>query len=483
MKNQHFKPIYRELIADLDTPASLYLKLEHENSFLLESISGGEQVARYSFIGFDPICELLHDGSKCTISFSDEYSENASSSERGDQDNGGVRPSSSIDALEELMTQFKVDKIPQFDHLVGGAVGYFSWETITEIEDIEKSQGPKTPFPQAHFMFPRYTIAFDHAHRKLILIGLAKADDRESINEVNSGLDDIETKIATPLSYTAVTKLNDNDEVFDGVSSNFSKDEFKTAVETAKRHIYEGDVFQLVLSQKFQIKSKKAPFDVYRALRSINPSPYMYYLNFADYTIIGSSPELLVSLDNNKVMVKPIAGTRKRDDSKEEAIIDELKTDDKECAEHIMLVDLGRNDIGRVCDYHSVSTSNLMAIEKYSHVYHMVSDVTGHLKEGKTAFDVFKATFPAGTLSGAPKVKAMEIINSLEPEQRGPYGGALGYFDFNGNMDLCIIIRTICVKGDTFYIQAGAGVVADSDPEKEYEETQNKARGVIKACL
>jgi len=473
MKTGHFNPIYRELIADLDTPASLYLKLEQKDSFLLESISGGEQVARYSFIGFDPICELIHDGSECSISFPGTTGTLKLES----------TANSAIDALEQLMTQFKVDKIPQFDHLVGGAVGFFSWETITEIEDIEKSSGPATPFPQAHFIFPRFTIAFDHAHRKLILIGLAETDDRDALAKVNATLDDIEAKIATPLSQSSLTKLEKSDDFFDKVSSNFSKDEFTKAVETAKEHIYEGDVFQLVLSQKFKVQSKKSPFDVYRALRSINPSPYMYFMNFADYTIIGSSPELLVSLENNRVMVKPIAGTRKRDDANEEAVINDLQRDEKECAEHIMLVDLGRNDIGRVCDYDSVETSNLMAIEKYSHVVHMVSDVTGDLKKGKTAFDVLKATFPAGTLSGAPKVKAMEIINKLEPEQRGPYGGALGYFDFNGNMDLCIIIRTICAKGDTFYIQAGAGVVADSDPEKEYEETQNKARGVIKACF
>ncbi|MFC1616801.1 anthranilate synthase component I [Candidatus Margulisiibacteriota bacterium] len=459
-------PIYKEILGDFDTPVSLYLKLNQPQSFLLESVTGGEQVARYSFIGLDPFCSFINDGTKNLIEIEGEKFSNLANP---------------IDELQKLVEKYKFENVDHLPCLIGGAIGFFSWETIFHIEDISRKEKTKTSFPLAQFLFPRSLVVFDHVKRKIIIISLAEAGQEE---KANTRIERLEKLIKTPLKNTSSDfDLGPLDDPFKNVSSNYQKEDFIKAVKKVKNHIYEGDIFQLVLSQNFTCKSQKLPFDVYRKLRYINPSPYMFYFNLDDYQLIGSSPEILVRSDDNIAQVRPIAGTRPRRDKNEEKLIEELKNDEKEKAEHIMLLDLGRNDLGRVCEYDTVKTTALMEIEKYSHVLHMSSNVTGKLAKGKTAFDLFKATFPAGTVSGAPKIKAIEIIEGLEPAERGPYAGALGYFDFRGNMDLCIIIRTILAKNKVYSVQAGAGIVADSVPEKEFEETKNKAKGMIEACL
>lgn len=360
-------------------------------------------------------------------------------------------------------------------------MGFFAWEIIAHIENITLGEKNGTPFPLMHFLFPGIIIAFDHAERKIILVGLSDAKNQSILREQ---LKEIESKLAEPQKGAplAIETVPD-EEIFKNVSCNIEKEDYKAAVEKAKHYIKEGDAFQIGVSQKFTLNSDKSPFTIYRSLRRINPSPYMFYFNFEDYQIIGSSPEIQTRLEGKKATLRPIAGTRPRIADKEEQLMQELQQDEKEIAEHIMLVDLGRNDLGRVCEYNSIKTADLMSIEKYSHVLHMVTNVEGQLKQGKSAFDLFKATFPAGTLSGAPKLRAIELIEEIEPDKRGLYGGALGYIDFRGNMDLCIIIRTIVGQNSQYHIQAGAGIVADSDPESEYEECRSKAKGVIKACF
>ncbi|MCP4049708.1 MAG: anthranilate synthase component I [bacterium] len=458
-------PVIKEISGDLDTPVSVYLKLNQKNSFLLESVTGGEQVARYSFIGLDPFCALYSDNGENKVMIDGEEYENC--------DNA-------VDELEKLVNKYTVEEVPELP-FAGGAVGYFSWEIISSIEKIKLNNKKESLFPLAHFIFPGSLVIFDHVTRKIIILILAKEDE---LAEADIRLNKIEEKLQSCITCKPLDlKKSCKSDIFSKVISNYKKEEYFRDVEKVKKHIFEGDVFQLVLSQKFSMESDKDPFDVYRTLRYINPSPYMYYFNFEDYSIIGSSPEILVRLKDNKAMLRPIAGTRPRIKDQEEELIRELCSDEKERAEHIMLVDLGRNDLGRVCKYGTVETNDLMVVEKYSHVMHMVSNVEGEILQNKNAFDLFKAAFPAGTLSGTPKVRAMEIIEDLEPEQRGPYGGALGYFDFRGNMDLCIIIRTILARQNQFFIQAGGGIVADSVPESEYQETKNKAKGMIEACL
>lgn len=459
-------PIYRKLIADLDTPVSVYLKLQRPNSFLLESVIGGEQVARYSFIGLDPFLTMLTTEGETTIIEGQKKTN---------------LPLGAIDGLESIVSRYHMEKHPDLPPFIGGAVGFFSWEVIHDIESIQRFEKPGSPFPIAQFLFPQSIVVFDHAKRELILVTLVQEN---LLSDAEKRLDALEESLKKSLPTSAIlTPTEITEDPFAYVESNYDEATFKAQIAQVKKHIYEGDVFQLVLSQKFKIKSNKNPMDIYRKLRSINPSPYMYFFDFGDYHIIGSSPEILVRLEEGIATVRPIAGTRPRIHGQEEALITELKQDPKECAEHLMLVDLGRNDLGRVCEFNSIQTTDLMSIEAYSHVLHMVSSIQGTLRPDKNAFDLFKATFPAGTLSGAPKIRAMQIIENLEPEQRGLYGGALGYIDFRGNMDLCIIIRTILAKNNTLYIQAGAGLVADSDPDLEYEESRNKAKGVLQACL
>lgn len=445
-------PYFRDFLGDLETPVSAYMKLNQPESFLLESVSGGEQVARYSFIGFDPLCTFK--------------------SESSDQN--------PVDQLQQLLNQYQLDASSLGPTLAGGAVGFFSWEVLQTFEPIVFRDKPGTQIPMAHFILPRSMVIFDHAQRKMTVLTLSEPG-QETLAKAR--LDAIEKALATPLPPSLMPVPHAASIDMTQVKSTHTAETFQRGVEKAKNFIFEGDVFQLVLSQKFTLPQAKESFEAYRHLRLINPSPYMFYFNFPEYQLIGSSPEMLVKLTERQAVLRPIAGTRPRLQGQEESLIASLKADVKEVAEHVMLVDLGRNDLGRVCEFHSVKVKELMQIETYSHVIHMVSHIEGQLKHDKTAFDLFKATFPAGTLSGTPKLRAIEIIDELEPEKRGLYGGALGYFDLNGNMDLCIIIRTILAKDSQFTVQAGAGLVADSDPKTEYEESCNKAKGMIQACF
>jgi anthranilate synthase component 1 len=466
MTHINLNMVIRTRIDDINTPVSAFIKLNATNSFLLESVSGGENVARYSFIGLNPLktIEVSSQG-KVVI-------DNQSESDTQDP----------ITLLEEYFNQFNIVapsdiKLPSF---AGGPVGFFAWETIQYIEPITFSKKNNTPFPLMHFIIPQVVIVFDHAKRQMMLIAFEEESKKGSGQVI---LDEIEAKLSTAIAALPLKPIVKEDAIFKNVHSNYTQDQFESAVKKAQHHIHEGDVFQIVLSQKFSIQSTKKPIDVYRQLRTINPSPYMYFFQFPEYAIIGASPEILTSLSNRKATLRPIAGTRPRTAENEEILIQELLKDPKEIAEHMMLVDLGRNDLGRVCDFNSVHVSELKVIEKYSHVMHIVSTIQGQLSSGKNAFDLFRATFPAGTLSGAPKIRAIQLLEEIEPDTRGPYGGALGYFDFRGNMDLCILIRTILFKNSQYHIQSGAGIVADSIPSTEYQETQNKARGIIQACL
>lgn len=470
-KEGNLIPVYKEIPADLETPVSAYLKTQSEHSFLLESVEGGENLARYSFIGHNPHIIFKAKGEKISIQDGDNISECS-----GDP----------ITKLKEIMSQFNPIVIPELPRFHGGAVGYFSYDSIRYIEDIPNSNADKLKTPDVFFVIADTILAFDHVKHKIIIISNAIVKDdvelsyNNAVSNINSFLEQL-NKPLDPELFQLNTEINGSK---DDYASNFTLEQFSQIVNKAKKYIYDGDIFQVVLSQRFSKKTKLAPFEIYRKLRMINPSPYMFYLNFGKTKLIGSSPEILVRLEGEKATLRPIAGTRPRGKTVEEdrELEKDLLADEKEKSEHIMLVDLGRNDLGRCCKYSTVKTTDLMTIERYSHVMHIVSNVEGTIKDNLGGLDLYKSCFPAGTLSGAPKVRAMEIIDELENVQRGPYGGAIGYFDFAGNMDTGIIIRTILMQDDTVHIQAGAGIVADSNPEMEYQETINKAKALLSIC-
>jgi anthranilate synthase component 1 len=469
------RPLVRELPADLDTPATAYLKLRGRGpSFLLESVEGGERVARFSFIGVNPRATYLaHDGQLDCV-------------ERGLTRAVPIAPGEDfLHALEGELARFppiERDGLPRF---LGGLVGYLGYETVRFVEPKLQPQFAASPLPDAIFLLTDTLVAFDHARSNLLLI--THLFDGEAAAAA-ARLDEIEALLRGPTpALPAPTPTPST-----SFQSNFTQADFEAAVRAAKEHIAAGDIFQVVLSQRFTRQTGAHPFSIYRAVRRLNPSPYMFYFEFGDALgdgeplhLVGASPEMMVRLEApaRRASVRPIAGTRPRGGTPAEdaALEKDLLADPKERAEHIMLVDLGRNDLGRVCEYGSISVPDFFTVEHYSHVMHIVSHVTGQLRPGHSAFDLVRATFPAGTLSGAPKVRAMEIIAELEPGPRGPYGGAVGYFSFDGALDTCIAIRTLVMRGQTAYLQAGAGLVADSDPTREYEETLNKARALMKA--
>ncbi len=463
MKTVQLHVASQVISGDLDTPVSAYLKLAPVPGVLLESVVGGEAVARHSVIGFDPIVEYVADSNGVAIQTSIQS--------RYVQGN----PVSIIQAdFSRYQLVHAIGGFPQ------GLMGYLSWEIIALIEKVQLQQKPGVGLDLGRFFLPGSMVVFDHATRTILVVGLSSQSESEAINRVEYAI----SKLASPLSQIARSVIPPSKDVFDHVQSAVGYTQFVDMVNRAKGHIREGDVFQLVVSQRFELESKKHPFDVYRDLRLINPSPYMFFFDFGQGQLIGSSPEILVRLDQGVAHLRPIAGTRPRDHDldpiKEARLIDDLLADEKEVAEHIMLVDLGRNDLVLVCE--SVSVSYMLSIEKYSHVMHIVSHVQGKLQSGISAFDLLRATFPAGTVSGAPKVRAISLIDEIEPTQRGVYAGSVGYVDFSGNMDMCIAIRTAICVGGVYYVQAGAGVVADSDPYTEFVETQNKARGILSAC-
>ncbi len=465
-------PIFEEIPLGQETPISAFQKIEGgEYAFLLESLGGNQKWGRFSFLGILPLYIFKNKGEEF------EIIKNGKVFHRG-------RISDPLQALDALLKTFHPVE-PDFHSLPfwGGAVGYINYDLIRSFERLPDLRKEEIEMDGCCFIIPEILIAFDTLERKAKIISNIFLDGNEPFTETyRRGEDKIQSiinRLQNPLPSSVPSKS-----LFQSsFRSNFTKEEFLRAVKRAKEYIRVGDVIQVVLSQRFSTDLHTDPFDIYCALRRINPSPYLFYLKMGDTVLLGSSPEVMVRLQGRKIELRPLAGTRKRGNTYEEDLQMErdLLSDEKERAEHIMLVDLGRNDVGRVAEIGTVRVKELMGVERYSHVMHLFSHIEGTLAEGKNAFDVLRATFPAGTVTGAPKIRAMEIIEELEPVRRGPYGGAVGYFSFSGNMDTCITIRSILIKDGKAYIQAGAGIVADSDPEKEYEETLNKAQAIFRA--
>ncbi len=465
-------PVYRKLLVDLDTPMSVYLKLSAagQYSFLLESVEGGEQVGRYSFLGVNP---------KGVITVRDRIVRRTYHGETQE-----YRLPEGQDPLHMIEREFKrvspvhLEGLPR---LIGGAVGYLSYDIVRHFETLPDTAADELEMPDIAFMLPDTLVIFDHAKHQLIVMANAHntGDPDAAYDDAVQRIDEIIAALHRPLPELPPAPVTS-----DTPRASVTQAEFEDQVRRAKEYIAAGDAFQIVLSQRLTRRTEAQPIALYRALRALNPSPYMFFLNFGDeFTLMGASPEMLTRYEDGIAHTRPLAGTRRRGttEAQDRRLAEELLADPKERAEHVMLIDLGRNDLGRVCEYGTVKVTEIMAVERYSHVMHIVSHVQGKLRRGLNAFDLVRATFPAGTLSGAPKVRAMEIIEELEGLRRGPYGGAVGYFSFDGSMDMCITIRSILMKGDQAYLQVGAGIVADSDPALEYEETLNKGRAVAAA--
>lgn len=468
LESTNVQTIIREISADLETPVSLYLKLRGDGaSFLLESVEGGERIARYSFIGVQP---------KALYILRDEEIEI--------QDVHGSRikhhAGDPTRFLQNEMDRFPAVRVPNAPRFTGGLVGFLGFESVRFFEPTLGAKMKRGLIPDGIYMLSDTIVAFDHARRSIFLIANVLDGNAEAANQK---LDAIAARIEQPLPPAPKVEVKPSK-----VKSNHTQGTYEDMVRTAKENILAGDIFQVVLSQRFTRETNVEPFDVYRAVRRLNPSPYMFFFDFGTVDgeplyLCGSSPEMFVRLEGRTASLRPIAGTRPRgkDNAADDALAQELLADPKERAEHVMLVDLGRNDLGRVCEYGTVRVSDFFTVEKYSHVMHIVSHVEGKLKPELTAFDLVRAAFPAGTVSGAPKVRAMEIIADLEPDARGAYAGMVGYFGFDGAMDTCLAIRTMVGRGNTVSVQAGAGVVADSNPTSEYQETVNKASAMLRA--
>lgn len=473
-------PVYKEILADTDTPVSAAMKLGGTPSFLLESVVGGEKWARYSFLGSRPSRVIKSWGNK--IEIIDDATETKI-----------FETEDPLEFIKREIIQYKPVSVLGLPRFYGGLVGYIGYDMVRYFESIPDEHRPGLELPDMFFMVSDTVVIFDNLKGKIKVVSNTHVKNKspeDAYREAEEKIEDIIERLRQ-----SEMRSQKNRSMFDiqrstkdfkhlGYGSSFvTKESFENAVLRGKDYIMSGDIVQVVLSQRFERETYVNPFDIYRALRVINPSPYMYYIDTGDAKLVGSSPEILVRLEGRKVILRPIAGTRKRGETEEEDSVleEELKKDPKEIAEHIMLVDLGRNDVGRVAEIGSVKVTELMNVEKYSHVMHLVSNVEGTLKDGLDAFDVLRACFPAGTVTGAPKVRAMEIIEELEPMRRGPYAGAVGYLSYSGNMDTCITIRTLVIKDNKVYVQAGAGIVADSIPDREYTETVNKAMGMMRA--
>jgi anthranilate synthase component I len=467
-------PIVRELPADVETPISVYLKLRGLGpSFLLESVEGGEHLARYSFIGAQPRAVLQSWRDRTVL-------EQEGGWRRIDLGQGDV-----LDVLRANLPVYGAPADPRLPRFTGGAVGTMGYDLVRSFERLPDRAADTLGLPEASFLLCDRVVVFDHLRHRLLVIVHASADesDRDSRADAEAALDEMVARLGRPLPVTRLP-AGGSQAAPEEYASAFPREAFEAAVVRAKEHITRGDIFQVVISRRMNRRTSAQPFDIYRALRRVNPSPYMFYMELPDgLRLIGSSPEVLVRVDGGVAETRPLAGTRPRGASpaEDKRLEEELLADPKERAEHVMLVDLARNDLGRVCRYGTVTTPVMMEVERYSHVMHIVSHVRGELSPENDAFDVLRACFPAGTVSGAPKVRAMEIIDELEPERRGPYAGAVGYFGFQGNMDTCITLRTIVMQGDQVYLQAGAGIVADSDPAQEFEESNNKLGALLQA--
>ncbi len=470
-----FVPVVKEIIADLLTPVSAFLKIaEHSDSaFLFESVEGGERIARYSFLGKDPFLVLKARGGKTTIDRSGTHTET---------------DESFITLVRRLMAEFRAPYVPGLPRFTGGAVGFIGYDAAPVFEPALRQAWQDAVWASgaaeddAGFMLFDTVLAFDHVKHRILIVANARITADEDLQALyqfaGAKIQFLERELERALSHTEPGARPAPD-----VRSNQTRERFEAGVRTIKEHIAAGDLYQGVLSQRFEADITADPFTVYRALRHVNPSPYMYFIRLGGLAIVGSSPEMLVRVEGRRVETHPIAGTRPRGATEEDdlRLAEELKRNEKERAEHVMLVDLGRNDLGRVCEYGSVRVPQYMALERYSHVMHLVSTVDGRLADDQDHLDALVACFPAGTVSGAPKIRAMQILASLEPTRRDVYAGAVGYIDFAGNLDFCIAIRTITIRDGTARIQAGAGIVADSNPAAEFEETRDKARALLHA--
>ncbi len=466
-------PVYRQLLSDTLTPVSAYCKLRRgECSFLFESVVGGEKVGRYSFLGADPFLRLDAYGREIVLSGPE-----------------GVQRREVDDPLRELerwLARHRAVALPGLPRFCGGAVGYAGYDTVRYTEHLPQPPPDDRHLPDLSFAFYDRMVVFDHINKTVLVVAHAStqtSDLRAEYDRACQRVDELCRHLQRGEADLQLTDIHSLGESHLAWKSDFTREEFEAAVARCQEYIRAGDIFQVVISQRLELETTARPLDIYRALRVVNPSPFMVLLKTPQVSLVASSPEIMVRVEDGTVTIRPLAGTRRRGRTEEEdqRLADELLADPKERAEHVMLVDLARNDVGRVAEYGSVRLSDVMQVERYSHVMHITSNVSGRLREGLTALDALRAGLPAGTVSGAPKVRAMEIIDELEKHRRGPYAGAIGYIDFTGNMDTCIALRTLVMQGQTAYIQAGAGIVADSVPATEYQETLNKAQGLLKA--
>jgi anthranilate synthase component 1 len=476
----HLVPVYRKLLGDTLTPVSAFKHLDvGPCACLFESVVGGEKVGRYSFLTSGPFLLLEAFGTLVKVT---EFAAGKSPA---------VKEFVCEDPLAELKTRvdaLRSAHLPELPPFTGGAIGYAGYDTVRYVEKLPNAPQDDRGLPDLSFAFYDTMVVFDNVDKTMTVIALARVDGPncdldQAYAEAARRVDALTAQLSKTECDLRPAAIDVGGDVTLPTTSNFTREQFEAAVRKCQEYIKAGDIFQVVLSQRLQTTISAPPFEIYRTLRVVNPSPFMFYLRMPTVTLVGSSPEIMVRVVDGKVTVRPLAGTRRRgkDEAEDKRLAEELLADPKERAEHVMLVDLGRNDVGRVAQYGTVELSDVMVIERYSHVMHITSNVTGQLTKDRDAFDALRACLPAGTVSGAPKVRAMEIIDELEPHRRGPYAGAVGYVDFAGNMDTCIALRTLVVQGNTAYIQAGAGLVADSVPSEEYQETLNKARGLLKA--
>jgi anthranilate synthase component I len=470
-------PVYRQLTGDGLTPVSAFRKLERASpSFLFESVIGGEKVGRFSFLGTEPFLRFEARGREARVF------------DPLDPDSAPWTPTNDpFVELEALLAKYRAVHLPGLPRFAGGAVGYAAYDAVRYTERLPDAPPDDRGLPDLSFAFYDRMVLFDHIRKTVLVVAHAHLGDgidpREAYDKAAGRVDELVARLAEPGPELPLDDIDTDGPVTLARQSNFTREAYEGVVRHCQEYIKAGDIFQVVPSQRFQVETTAKAFDIYRVLRVVNPSPFLFYLNFGDFQLIGSSPEILVRVEDGLVTVRPLAGTRRRgkDEAEDRALAEDLLADPKERAEHIMLVDLGRNDVGRVAESSSIKLTDLMKVERYSHVMHITSNVTGKLAPGKTAFDALRAGLPAGTVSGAPKVRAMQIIDEVEPQRRGPYAGAVGYIDFTGNMDTCIALRTLVLVGQTAYVQAGGGVVYDSVPGDEYDETVNKASGLLKA--
>ncbi len=465
-------PVYRQLTSDTLTPVQAYSKLKGDTAFLFESVVGGEKVGRFSFLGDNPFMQIEAFGNNVSITEGGETREYASDDP--------------LKELEQLLERYRAVHLAELPRFCGGAVGYAGYDVIRYSENLPNAPQDDRHVPDMSFAFFDRMIIFDHIRKTIMVVCHADANAENLQAEYDRAaarVDELCMQLREVTSDIQPADVSIGGEPSLTFESNFEQQEFEQAVENCKEYIRAGDIFQVVISQRLKLETTSNPLSIYRALRVVNPSPFMFLLKTSGMHLVGASPEIMVRAEDGEITIRPLAGTRKRGatPAEDQALADELLADEKERAEHVMLVDLARNDVGRVAKYGSVTLSDVMVVERYSHVMHITSNVFGQLRDGLSALDALRAGLPAGTVSGAPKVRAMEIIDEQERHRRGPYAGAVGYIDFTGNMDTCIALRTLVMQGQTVYVQAGAGIVADSVPESEYHETLNKAKGLLRA--